>query len=192
MSSIAALLIYKAICLAVGAHAIWLGYRLFTKGITAPAGDLTGSFNKAQIAIKSGAPGVFFSVVGGFVICFTIVKGYSTGSNPLKNTGEFAISDTTEPVTNPLADSVAEYKPEHKAEPQPADTASLSKQTEPQTAVASADAEEIKRLNNIVRRQQGHIRKLQQDLDNSQDVPVAGSGNPMAKPIPPPVVHPTP
>jgi len=41
------------------------------------AGDVTASNQSYSIAIKNGAPGTFFSVVGCFVICFTIIKGYS-------------------------------------------------------------------------------------------------------------------
>jgi hypothetical protein len=84
MSNTAAILIYKTICLAVGVYSIWLGYRLFIKGIITPAGDLTTSFNKAQVAIKSGAPGVFFSVIGGFVICFTLIKGFALDNENVK------------------------------------------------------------------------------------------------------------
>lgn len=171
MSSIAALLIYKAICLAVGAHAIWLGYRLFTKGITAPAGDLTGSFNKAQIAIKSGAPGVFFSVVGGFVICFTILKGYSVGANPFVSQNDFLVQGDTS-VTHkvaPVSDSTASYNEQHQANDsvRPAQPA----------ITTSASDKEIKQLKQLLKEQRQQMKEMQQALSQMQG-PVVGTPAP--------------
>jgi hypothetical protein len=49
-----------------------LGYRLFSQGIVAQAGDLDGGVGKFKIKISKAAPGTFFALFGTVIIAVTI------------------------------------------------------------------------------------------------------------------------
>ncbi len=69
-------LIYKIVCLTVGSISIFLGYKLFTKGIWGQAGELESSFKDMKLVLRKAAPGSFFAVLGAVIICFTIITGF--------------------------------------------------------------------------------------------------------------------
>ena len=68
-------LTYKLSCLLSGIFLAYLGYKLFIKGFTTSGGEAIGEYKGGKIILKKAAPGTFFSVLGAFIICFTILKG---------------------------------------------------------------------------------------------------------------------
>ena len=94
------LLIYKLATLLVGSLSIYMGYRLFLADKMAPAGDLAVSARHYALSLKGGAPGIFFSLFGTVLICFSVVKGLNYGDltlNPLDRPVEQIIPDTPPP-----------------------------------------------------------------------------------------------
>ncbi|MBC8756348.1 hypothetical protein H2O64_16860 [Kordia sp. YSTF-M3] len=69
---------------------IYLGYKLFAKGIWGQAGDLDIKFKDNQLILKKAAPGTFFALFGAIIISVTIWKGLDftkyADSNTNKNT----------------------------------------------------------------------------------------------------------
>lgn len=68
-------ILYKIICLIIGFASVYMGYRLFLADKTNPAGDVDATAHNYQLKLKGAAPGIFFSLFGTIVICFTIFKG---------------------------------------------------------------------------------------------------------------------
>jgi len=68
-------LAYKVIALIVGALCIYLGYKLFIKGIDKPSGDVEAGDGKNSIKLKNAAPGTIFCVFGAGVIVFSLMRG---------------------------------------------------------------------------------------------------------------------
>lgn len=66
---------YKLLSILVGAFIIYLGYRLFSKRIASPAGDLEAEGKGMKLYLKGAAPGIFFALFGAFVICFSLYRG---------------------------------------------------------------------------------------------------------------------
>lgn len=94
------LLIYKLATLLVGSLSIYMGYRLFLADKIAPAGDLSVSAPSYALSLKGGAPGIFFSLFGTVLICFSVVKGLNYGMSSL------------EPVDRPVEQHIPDTPPE--------------------------------------------------------------------------------
>ncbi|MBB3055455.1 hypothetical protein [Mucilaginibacter gotjawali] len=81
---------YKITCLLVGLAIIFLGYKLFVKGVFIQSGDLEATFKNNKLIIKKALPGTYFVVLGTIIICCTIIKGLSSDENihgfPLRTT----------------------------------------------------------------------------------------------------------
>ncbi|WP_299258079.1 hypothetical protein [uncultured Aquimarina sp.] len=86
-------LTYKLVCLAVGGLAVYLGYRLFSKGIWGQSGDLQAKFSDTRLVLKNGAPGTFFAVMGAVIICATIMSGFK-GKNEISGNSAVLQTDT--------------------------------------------------------------------------------------------------
>jgi hypothetical protein len=74
-TSVYATLFYHFCTLLVGITLCYMGYRLFTLGISEAAGDAQGKWGKNSIVIKRAAPGTFFGVFGAIVIVVALVHG---------------------------------------------------------------------------------------------------------------------
>lgn len=80
-ASILAIVTYKIFCLAAGSFSIYLGYKLFEKGVFGHAGNMEGGNGNITFKITNAAPGTVFATVGLGVIIFTVQQGMSfTGS----------------------------------------------------------------------------------------------------------------
>jgi hypothetical protein len=66
---------FKVISLLCGVFTIYLGYKLFVKGIFNEAGDLKATWSDKGLLVKKAAPGTFFALFGAIVIFFSIYKG---------------------------------------------------------------------------------------------------------------------
>ena len=104
-------LIYKLSSIGVGALSIYLGYKLFSKGIWGQAGDLLASFKETKLVLRSAAPGTFFAVLGAVILCVTIVVGFS-GSNEISMDGS-SVTDTNASleVFEPIEEFITDDKP---------------------------------------------------------------------------------
>lgn len=71
----AMLVLYKICILLCGLAFAYMGYRLFLADKTASAGDFSGTAGNYSMSLKGGAPGVFFSLFGTILICFSIFRG---------------------------------------------------------------------------------------------------------------------
>ena len=73
---------YKALSLLTGLAMCYMGYRLFLADKSHPAGDLTLKGAKYALSVRGGAPGVFFSLFGTILVCFSIYRGLSFDLGP--------------------------------------------------------------------------------------------------------------
>jgi hypothetical protein len=85
-------LAYKIVTSLIGLTSIYWGYKLFIKGFDKSAGSVQGEIREIKISIQNAAPGIFFSLVGGFIICFNVIKGieYSRGTPINLDTSQLA------------------------------------------------------------------------------------------------------
>jgi hypothetical protein len=81
----ALLIFYKVIVLVIGLCFAYMGYKLFLADKVASAGDLTTNDGNYSISLRGGAPGVFFSLFGAIMICFSLLKGVDYKSTPFSN-----------------------------------------------------------------------------------------------------------
>jgi hypothetical protein len=89
------LLIYKLAILLVGVLSIYMGFRLFLADKVTPAGDLSAKSGVYALQLRGGAPGIFFSLFGTVLICFSIAKGldFSGGKGPVDTPVQQIIPD---------------------------------------------------------------------------------------------------
>jgi hypothetical protein len=71
---------FRLAIVAVGALAIWLGYRLFTAMTTKPQASASGTDAEARIgdvhlSLRSAAPGTCFAVFGAAIVSVMLVNG---------------------------------------------------------------------------------------------------------------------
>lgn len=84
MSQISILIfLFKVISLLCGLFTIYLGYKLFVKGIFNEAGDFQATWKDINLLLKKAAPGTFFALFGAIVISISIHKGLDFRSNLL-------------------------------------------------------------------------------------------------------------
>lgn len=75
MSQSLMVMFFHLVSLVVGAFIVFLGYKLFTKGVIKDAGDTSFKYGKYEFALKRGAPGTFFVIFGCGVIVYSMYKG---------------------------------------------------------------------------------------------------------------------
>lgn len=68
---------YKIVALFVGTAFAYMGYRLFSVGVFAKAGDLEASWGGRNLVLKRAAPGTFFALFGAIVVMTTILRKVS-------------------------------------------------------------------------------------------------------------------
>ena len=71
------LFIFKIVALFSGIFSVYLGYKLFCKGIFSDSGEIEGAVNKTTVRVRRAAPGTFFSLFGCIIICYTVFQGFS-------------------------------------------------------------------------------------------------------------------
>lgn len=81
-TGILAATIYRIASIAAGVALCWMGYRLFTVGIFAEAGDAEGKWGNKRIILKRAAPGTFFALFGAIVLSLAINKGIAISNVP--------------------------------------------------------------------------------------------------------------
>jgi hypothetical protein len=57
-----------------GTFCVYLGYKLFVKGLFNEAGDLTASSGNKKLIIKKAAPGTFFALFGAIIISINVYR----------------------------------------------------------------------------------------------------------------------
>jgi len=75
--AIISVLLYKIATLLLGGFSIYLGYKLFIKGVWGNAGDLKANFSNNKLVLKSAAPGTFFAVLGAIIIVTSILMKFT-------------------------------------------------------------------------------------------------------------------
>jgi hypothetical protein len=96
---------YKIACLFTGLIIIFLGFKLFLRGIFTESGDVEGSWKNLKLIVKKAAPGTYFVLFGSLIISMTIFRGltseefsgYSNPRNPtriLQNDSLFLSQDS--------------------------------------------------------------------------------------------------
>jgi hypothetical protein len=80
----------------VGLIIIYLGYKLFLKGIFNESGNVEGSFKDYKLIVKKAAPGTYFVLFGSFIIGMTIFKGYEIDEvkQPVRYTAVVPLEDS--------------------------------------------------------------------------------------------------
>src|SRR5439155_20324810 len=95
--------LFKTFIVITGLLIIFMGYRLFVKGIFNEAGDIKATWADRGLLIKKAAPGAFFALFGACIIAITTYKGLQF-DNTVNKTPIVFNQSTTEPP--PLKDSV--------------------------------------------------------------------------------------
>ncbi|MBX7259946.1 MAG: hypothetical protein K1Y02_26565, partial [Candidatus Hydrogenedentes bacterium] len=86
------LVLYKIVIVGVGLGFAYMGYKLFLADKTKPAGDLEARTGKYALSLRGGAPGIFFSLFGTVLICFSIFKGIEYKSSSPNDSAVSGIS----------------------------------------------------------------------------------------------------
>lgn len=100
-SEMIASLIYKLIVNICSVLIVWWGYKLFTKGITKAAGNVSALWGDTKIVLENAAPGIFLILLGGLVMIISANKGIDLKSSHKSSAREseiknsLIISDTT-------------------------------------------------------------------------------------------------
>ncbi len=110
-----ALITYKIFVLIAGIALSYMGFRLFALARTSPAGDMEASWGEYKLKLGRAAPGIFFTLFGAVIICFSIFKGVHYSREPiLAGSGEIVtVGDTP-------AGNMAAQVPSATASPQKA------------------------------------------------------------------------
>ena len=69
---------YKIICILSGLLIIFLGYKLFIKGIFTESGEIESNWKDIKLIVKKAAPGTYFVLFGSIIVGMTVFKGFST------------------------------------------------------------------------------------------------------------------
>lgn len=92
-------LIYKLVTLLCGTLIVYMGYKLFTRGLFSEAGDLDGKFGTYHILLKRAALGTFFALFGALVLIISVSIGFYI--DPSSSSPE-PISATSSPPPAPI------------------------------------------------------------------------------------------
>lgn len=121
-----ALIAYKIFVLIAGVALSYMGFRLFAINRISPAGGLEASAGAYKLKLNRAAPGIFFTLFGAVIICFSIFKGvhYSrepilaghgetvtVGDMPAANTPSAAMTNAVEAQTLAPVEVVLPAKP---------------------------------------------------------------------------------
>lgn len=74
--ALTAFLIYRAMAFLSGVFMVYLGYKLFDKGIVGTGGELQGRIGKNQVSLKKAAPGIFFALLGTLIILLSMYQAF--------------------------------------------------------------------------------------------------------------------
>jgi len=66
--------IFRYLLIPAGLGVIYMGYRLFVLGYFEKSGELEAKFGPHHLIIKQAAPGVFFAVLGAFIIATGVFR----------------------------------------------------------------------------------------------------------------------
>lgn len=76
-TAVTTIYLFKALVILVGLALVYMGYKLFIKGITAPAGSFTGEVGDKKVKLVRFAPGIFFALVGAIVVVVGSTRKFS-------------------------------------------------------------------------------------------------------------------
>lgn len=79
-NTVTTIYLFKALVILVGLAFVYMGYKLFIKGITAPAGSFTGEVGDKRLKLVRFAPGIFFALVGSVVVVVGATRKFSMQS----------------------------------------------------------------------------------------------------------------
>lgn len=110
-----ALIAYKIFVLIAGVVLSYMGFRLFALNRISPAGGLEASVGTYKLRLNRAAPGIFFTLFGAVIICFSIFKGVHYSREPiLAGRGETVTVGDTPGASTPsaaMANAVDAQKP---------------------------------------------------------------------------------
>lgn len=76
-TTVTTIYLFKGLVILVGLAFVYMGYKLFIKGITAPAGSFTGEVGDKKLKLVRFAPGIFFALVGSVVVVVGSTRQFS-------------------------------------------------------------------------------------------------------------------
>lgn len=98
--------LYKLVVVFLGAGSIFLGYRLFMKGFTAPAGKIAVGDGRRNFEMSKVAPGIFFALFGAVVIIVGVTRPFSFDTDDGGGTQPAATDTTGQHRSSATLDSV--------------------------------------------------------------------------------------
>lgn len=97
-------LIFKIIIIIIGGLCIFLGYKLFIKGITSASGNFEAKNKLGRVKLINAAPGTFLFILGTVIICYSIFNSKfafkHSSSNPSKTESDSLIMIDKPPLDN--------------------------------------------------------------------------------------------
>jgi hypothetical protein len=101
-----AAIVYRIITIGFGFGFAFLGYRLFSQGMTKNAGELRAAFGDKGLLLKQVAPGIWFAFFGTAITCFSVYRGVDVATEASAGVANIAVktgsgSDTGPPASAP-------------------------------------------------------------------------------------------
>jgi hypothetical protein len=187
-----ALVVYKSMIVGSGTFCVYLGYRLFCRGVLNAEGDIEANWGNAKISARRAVPGTVIAVFGCALIGITAYRGLHLSFEPVSSPGieqnvDYEVKDSPSVELDNVTPAVmttarqgvvrlvrSDGKPATKKARPPIDAATKSVQ-----AYAPIDILQNARLNALDRR----IGAMEQRL---------GAPKPPPTPTPKPTPAPTP
>ena len=126
---------YKAITslfgMVVGAMCLWLGYRLYDKGVI-EKGQLGASGHGVKLQVKDYGPGVAFAAFGAIIVVFCVTRTFTVTTSNMPG-----VTTVKTVVGTPVVAASAQPPPIAAVSALPAPAASASAKTAPVAAVTT-------------------------------------------------------
>ncbi|EGR1757708.1 hypothetical protein [Vibrio parahaemolyticus] len=105
-------ILYKVLQLSAGVFVVYLGYKLFTKGIYGDTGQMSVDWNDTRIVLKRAAPGSLFAIFGAIIIAVTINSSasYSPKTNHISQLHETELIDKKDKLVKLIKEGNPEWE----------------------------------------------------------------------------------
>jgi hypothetical protein len=102
-------LIFKIIIILIGGLCVFLGYKLFIKGITSASGNFEAKNKLGRVKLINAAPGTFLFILGTVIICYSIFNSKFALKHSSSNTSPTNTSATENDSLNMMAKDTVQY-----------------------------------------------------------------------------------
>lgn len=103
-------IVYRILTIAFGFGFAYLGYRLFSQGMTQNAGELRAVYGDKGLIFKQVAPGIWFAFFGTAITCFSVYRGVDVATEASAGVATVAVKAATgqeAPGVTPIGQNAA-------------------------------------------------------------------------------------